>query len=417
MMNPNAETQDLQNPWADRASLPSASLKLCVLAALACLLCALAIPLSFHATLTPIFAVLLFVCVVFFARTRASVTLTLVSALLVSFLLGLSGATVFLAVTVGTAVTAYLFTACARGWLFSILPFLAAGAAWFIVHDVWIALLAVAFLPAAGLLAAATLAGKKRTTAICFAIAGLLLSLLAILLVVIYRVQGDVDTEAIRASIDGLREWFIGEMRKLGDAMLKMAAEAVTDEQTQVAYDQLAKSLSEDALYATSVKLFDTVLGIVPALAAIICSVLAFEAQNLLNAIYYGHGFSKVLTSETTVFTMSITAAVIYVVAFLSMLFVSDSAMAGAVLQNIALILTPGFCLLGTQDIVQAVSRMRGSPRFILVVIIVGILCFSAGGGLLYFLAMWGAYGVLMRHIKEKLLDAMQNSSGEDHKD
>ena len=416
-MNDTTELNNLQNPWADRSTLPAVELRNCLFAAVACLICALALPFSLNATVAPLLAALLFACVVFFARTRAPVTLTLIPALLISLLLGISGAVMFLAALVGTAVTAYLITVLKRGCLTTAIPLVAFAVALAVTRDWRVSLLALAFLPAAILLAVATLLGKKRTTAICFAIGGFLISLLTIILIALYLTQGKIDRAAVTASVDSLRELFIGEMQKMRDLLMQETSKAVVDAQTQATYDQLMQDFSGDEVYKLSVQLFDTVLGIIPALAAILCAVLAFEAQSLLNTIYGNFGFSEVLTIEATEFTMSGVSAVLYAASFFLTLFVSESAMVGAVLQNVALILLPGFCVIGVQDIARLLSRMRGNSKFFFVLMVGAMLCFGAGGGLLYALAMWGAYGALMRRIRARMLDAMQNSSGQDRED
>ena len=316
---------------------------------------------------------------------------------------------VFLATVLGVAVTAYLMTVSERSYFVIALPLLAFGAAYLWTRDLSLSLLALTFLPAAVLLNVATRMEKSRTTAICFAIAGLLISVAAIALTGVYLTQGSLNAETIRAAIEAGREFFVHELIAARDLLLNATTDAAMDEQMKEAYDQLAQSMSDDVLRATVAQLFN----VIPALAAMLCSILAFLSQMLLNATYSRTGLSEMLTPSATTFTMSGTAALLYVLSFILSLLVSSSTMAGAVIQNVTLILTPGFIVIGVYDLLQATSRMRGNGKILFVLLIGGMLCLCAGGSLFYVLAMWGASGTVMRLLRQKLMEKMQNSSGQ----
>jgi uncharacterized protein YybS (DUF2232 family) len=194
------------------------------------------------------------------------------------------------------------------------------------------------------------------------------------------------------------------------DTLLQATAEIEMDEQMRSFYDQLAQNMSDDVIRLTVGILFN----VVPALVTVLCSILAFLSQMLLNAIYRRTGLDAVLTREATTFTMSGVAAAIYVLAFMLTLFVSDSTMAGAVIRNVALILTPGFCVMGIYDLRQILSHMRGQSRLWFILFMGAMLCFCSGSSALYVLAMWGAYGVGTRLLREKMKQKMQEASGED---
>ena len=408
-MNDPKTTENLQNPWKNRADRPSVDVKYRILAAFACFVCALAIPMSNTETVAGVLAALLFVGVVFFVRTRTHVFVTLLTAVLVSLVLGIAGATAFLAIVLGTALTAYLVTALERPYWVVILPLLAFGVAFVWTQDVGPASFSLIFVPAAILLAVATLMGKERTTAICFTVAGFLMSALTITAVMIYRTQGGLDLEAIRNAVDSGREYIVRELIAARDSLLEVTAQVEMDEQMREAYDLWAQSLSDDVLRATVGILFN----VVPAFVTVLCSILAFLSQMVLNATYHRTGLNTVLTPDATTFTMSGVSAVIYILAFLLTLFVSDTTMAGAVIQNIVLILTPGFCVMGIYDLRQTLSRMRGQARLWFVIFVGAMLCLCSGASALYVLGMWGAYGVGARLLREKLMQRMQDVSGE----
>ena len=412
-MNDPKATEQLQKPWQNRADLPAVAAKHRVPAAIACFVCALVIPLATNETYARILTAVLFVCVVFFVRTRTHVGITLVAALLISLVLGFSGAAVFLAIVLGIALTAYLITIFERSYLAVLLPLLAFGAAYLWTRDLLLSSAALIFLPAAILLAVATLWEKGRTTAICFAIAGLLISALAITAVMIDRTQGGLTSETIRSAVENGREFVVTQLISARDSLLAATSGVEMDEQMREAYDQLRVTMSDDVLRTTVGILFN----VVPALVTMLCSILAFLAQMILNATYRRTGLDKVLTPAATTFTMSGTAAVLYMIAFVLILLVSDSTMAGAVIQNVALILTPGFCVMGIYDLRQMLLRMRNHSRMWFVIFLGASLCLCSGASALYVLAMWGAYGVVMHLLKEKLMQKMQDAAGGNHQD
>ena len=204
-----------------------------------------------------------------------------------------------------------------------------------------------------------------------------------------------------------------GQLISARDSLLAVTSEIEMDEQMRETYDQLRVTMSDDVLRTTVGILFN----VVPALVTMLCSILAFLAQMILNATYRRTGLDKVLTPAATTFTMSGTAAVLYMIAFVLILLVSDSTMAGAVIQNVALILTPGFCVMGIYDLRQMLLRMRNHSRMWFVIFLGASLCLCSGASALYVLAMWGAYGVVMHLLKEKLMQKMQDAAGGNHQD
>jgi hypothetical protein len=209
--------------------------------------------------------------------------------------------------------------------------------------------------------------------------------------------------------VDSGREFIVHELIAARDALLETTSLVEMDEQMREAYDLWAQSLSDDVLRAMVGILFN----VLPALVTVLCSILAFLSQMLLNAAYHRTGLNAVLTPDATTFTMSGVSAAIYTLAFLLTLFVSDATMAGAVIRNIALILTPGFCVMGIYDLRQTISRMRGQARFWFTVFVGAMLCLCSGASAFYVLGMWGAYGVGARLLREKMMQKMQDVSGE----
>lgn len=409
-MNQQVPDQELKNPWSDREALPKVAPKHIVLAAIACFICALAIPLCTNEWIALGVLAVLFAYVAIAVRSPVAVTLVLVTAI-VAVMLGGGSFTVgavFLALTVGTTVCAYLMTAVRLPYLAVLLPIAASGVSFFLISDPSVCLLALAFLPAAALLALATVKGNDRTTAICYTVAGLLVSLIAVLLVLIYQAYGNVGRQAILGCVDALRNGAVQGLAAARDELLAGMSGAIQDAAVKESYDNLAMMMSDEILG----EFVATVINILPAMAVIICSIVAYEAQGMLNAVYYNTGLRTVLTPASRTFTMSVVSAVIYASTFVLTLIVPSSTMASAVIQNICLILLPGFCVLGVQSIMLSLAQARGGMRVFLLLFFGSMLCCYTGGAL-YILAMWGAYGRVMVAIRRKMLEKLnQNGNG-----
>ena len=405
-MNSMPNEKESQNPWAMREQLPPVARKHTAMAIAVCFLCALGIPFCAYEAVSLILLAVLFGYVVFACRVPFAVALTLTTAAVFAvFGLGFSTGAVFLAVTVGICVTAFLLTTLTRGYLCAVLPIAAAVIAYLITRDAGVALSTLSFLPAAVLLSVATLLGKTRTQAICFALCGLLITVLAVLAVLVYRSMGALNGEAIRGFTENLREAVVQVMFTLRNPILENAS-SMTDAQSKAMYEQLLTVLGDDAIR----NLVGMMFNILPALITVLCAVVAFEAQMLQNAVYRTVGLQAVLTREARVFTMSTTAAVIYALTFVLMLVIPSSSMASAVVQNICLMLLPGLCVIGITDIFAMISRLQGGSRTFFIVITVAMLCCCAGSSMLYILGMWGAYGVINAAIRQKMIDQLKQN-------
>ncbi len=411
-----ASNQNPINPWADRSSLPTVSGKHLLQAALVCLLCAAGLPfcLLYEAASFVLVGVAI-VYLVTVGRTPATTALIMITAIAVTLLGGgvLAGA-FLLALIVGTAAFAFLFTT-ARTTVYAVaLPVLAAALCYAVTRDLRLSLVALSFLPAGLLLSIATLMGRARTTAVCFAIGGLLAVVLAWIVYAVYRTTGGFDGAHIRTFVENARGGMEHLLFEARDRILETAASAVKDTETKEAYDRFAQTMSDGVLR----QIVAGVFNIIPGLVAVVCSVVAFEAQTLLNASYRSAGLSRVLTNAARFFTMSLSAAVLYCIAFLMTLFVSGASMAGAVAENLALILLPGFFVIGAQGFLLTLTHTKGNGKIPILLILFVALCCCAGGSMFYILALWGAYGRIMYAVRSRAEtganDQSQNNGGGD---
>lgn len=413
-MNQNQETL-VCNPWADRSRLPAVSGRNQIIAAIVCFLCALGMP--FCVTYEPVAFALIGVAIAYLlivVHTPSMTAMVLLTAVATTLLGGgIFGGAIFLALVVGTTALSFLFTAARTTAYAVLLPIAAAVLTYVITKDMRFSMLALSFLPAGILLSLATLRGKSRTTAICFGIGGFLAVILAWTAFGVYRTTGTLNAAGIRSFVEIARNTVLDVMMAARDSLLEISSSALEGEQAQQAYAQFAEMMSDDALRQSVAQIFN----VLPAVVALVCSILAYEAQSLLNATYHSTGLDVVLTNTAKFFTMSLTSAILYSISFILFLFVPSTNMVGAVAANLSLILLPGYFLIGAQGIVLTIAQTKGKGRAPLILILVFLLCCCSGSSLLYVLAMWGAYGRIMYAVRSKILEKTgnsQNNGGDD---
>lgn len=399
--------QEWQNPWDAREKFPPVSLKFIIIAAVACFLCAVGIPLASNQAISGGILIVLFAYVVYMGKSPLTVAMILTTAVLVTMVgLGFSAACVILSIIVGISSLSYLFTAVRRGWLFAPIPFVGFAIAFAITKNFEISLTALLFLPAAAMLAFSTLAHRGKTASVCAALIGLILTILTALCALIYKVQGTLSLETIKSFFDLLREEVVQSFFVFRSAYFEaLESTGVTQDDAMLA--QIRGMLSDDMLR----NMVGQIFNLLPAIVTVVCSILAFEAQTLQNATYRTTGLRLVLTLEARIFTMSVTAAVLFVLAFLVQLIAPATSMAGAVAQNIGIIFVPGFCAVAVSDILAIMIKMRGGAKVFFILLLFMLCCGCFSGGLLYVLAMWGAYGVISAAIRKKLIEKIEQSN------
>lgn len=413
----NGQTnQRLEEPWKHRDKLPATSVSDVLLLGAAVLVSSLA--LLFCTSEEISFVALLLLCAfgVLGMRRGKDLLLLLLCALGASLITGsLGGASALLSLVIGTASLAFLFTVTARPYV-SLIPLCVSCVAFLVTRDAMAAVLPSAILPSGALLAVATLTHQRRTTAICFSIGGLLVSLGAVLAILLYRACGSLELGTVTAYLESTRAALIGDLKLIRDGFIAYMEESLVAESASAAeitrtLESLKATMSDAALTETVHVLY----SILPAMAAVLCSVISFEAQLLLSHYYFYRGRRAVLTPASTVFVMSVPAAVIYVLTFVSSVFLGTASVLGAAAQNLCLMLLPGFCVVGVGAVLGMLRASRGGSRVLVLFLALAALC-CAGFSALYFLALWGAYstilGALGRHVMNKLRDRGNGGDG-----
>lgn len=411
-MNQVPHAAEEGNPFEDRTRLPVLSAPHLIATVLICLICALAIPLCSLEWVSFAVIAILIIYVALITRAPFPILLTLIPACLLCMMTSsfITGA-VFLATAVGIASCALLITVSKLRYFAVLLPVAAVGISYLFISDIAVCLLALAFLPSAILLSFATEKGRGRTSAICFAIAGLLLSLIAIFAVLLWRECGSLGRTAIIEYINRLREQIVSELVLFREELLAVFAEDTT-EAGKAFYDQVSQAFSDTFIRSTVVQVFN----LLPAFIVVCCSIIAFVAQRLLNGLYGAVGFGCLLTLRARVFTVSLSAAILYTLTFVLMMFLSADSMVSAVVQNVCLILMPGLFVIGLMGFLALMANAKGGMRVFFALMLAFLLCCSSGGSL-YILAMLGAYTIIAGAIQKKLLERVLRDGNGPHDD
>jgi len=404
----------LRDPWKERDQLPRISRTEQILACVAVLVSSLGLSFFANEQISFFFLLPLLFFTVSAMRAPGSVTLVLLTALAASVLVGsLSGATALLAVVVGVGSLSWLFSVTARPYA-AALPLLAALGIYLFSRDLIMSALSLSFLPAAALLAIATVTGQRRTTAICFAIGGFLLSIAAGLGAFFWNACGSLEPSAIAQYLENTRAWLLEGTLSVRDTFIStmresLVAEGIAAEQIEETVTRFGEFLSPALLEEVIALLF----SILPSLIVIACSIAAFEAQLYLNLSFFRTGWREVLTLHSSMFSMSVVSSVIYIVGFMLTMFIDTSSLFGAAVQNVTLMLIPGFCVMGWGAVLGALRTSRGGQRFFLILLLVFSVC-CAGVSIVYFLALWGAYAAIMTALRMSMAEKLREMGGRD---
>ena len=340
---------------------------------------------------------------------RPSVTIGLLLTTLLFTTIGseLIVGAVFLALVVGTMSGAFLLTTRRIPIIVTLLiPIAAAGAAYAITRNVEISLLALSFAPASAFLAIATQKNAWRTKALLACMGGFLLIIAACVVYLIWKTTGGISRGCVVQFVDTVRNAIVDFLLQQREELLRILSEQVADAQTAGLTAQIEAVLAPDAIRTTVAEMFNSL----PAVITVATSLLAFFAQMLLTAAYAAVGLEKVLNVKARMLTVSVTGAVLFLVGFILVLLLPDS-LALATALNLSIILLPIFFLCGVQSILSIAQSSPGARVFILFIMGALFCCYS--GGMLYMLAIFGAYSRISSAISQKLMKRANSNGGD----
>ncbi len=406
-----SEKEIVRNPWRRTEERPRVETKDAVLGVLAIFVCALILGGAIPSEWTWLAMAALFGYVVATVRSTGSVLILLAMAFVAFlFTLSMAAATLVLALIVGTGSLAWAFTVLGKQRYVGVIAVVAAfGLSLLLKSEPAVAALAFCFLPAAVLMALATVYDVGRTNTVLYTMGGFLLSGAVALAVVLFQSYGQVSFTALTTLVEDIRKAAMDAMRGTGWLILDMieqSAEEVklTGEQLEAMRDAYNSVFSEASIEA----LVYSVVGIAPALIFIPTVIVAFGAHLFLLRRYYNTAWRKMMTARSCTVVMSVTASVLYFICFLLVILISKNSLFLTAVQNLFLILVPGLALVGANTIMFQVRRARGWGGVAWILLLIAMLCCS-GFSFVYFLGMWGAYAVVSAALHKKLIQMMKN--------
>ncbi len=415
------------SPWRSREALPTPVRGSVALSAALFLLACFAFPFS---PLNENAAILLWAALCaggfFFTRMTKGLTwLTIgasfLGAILPAALLPL-GVTYYPAVgamiaasCVGVCAGAYYQTVTRRYWVLPVLALAASASAYFVTNDWLVAAMALAILPAAILLSVATYLGEGATSAVCFATGGLLLGVGVLVFLWIQRSYALSSLEMLRELLGGWKEGFVqAQIQSRTDLIAMMEGQiAAAGEGENVASLEALKASLESVMSDDMIRQsMDAIFDLLPATIFLCCAIPAYLSQRLLSGAYVTNGMRGVVTLESETFTVSLSAAVIYVVSLvLSLLPSGESGFLTMVAANLSFMLMPALLIIGIRAFRQSLrARGRSSRRGAVLVLVLFVLV--AASGALYLGAFFGAYVRIMQAIGKKLKDKINRGNG-----
>lgn len=419
--SPNAETTE--NPWKQSGSLPRPGAGPLAVACILYGLGSLAVPLSF---LQPWVALMFWAVLTaggFYLtwRVTAGAKLTLLAsalACLTGVFIPAFGA-VITALAVGLLGGVFFVTCTRQFWVPGVLSAAAAAGVFALTRDWTVCLLAFSLLPASVLLGIATRRGMYRTTAVGFALGGFLFWALVLFLCWVGRSSGSVGLESVRGVLNSWQNALIEIQIAWRDEFVAMFRETIAENPSwnagQIAnvenlINAVMTALSDANISDSVARLFNLLPGVV----FVLCAVPAFLGQKMLNAAYSANGMGRVLTPEAEFFTMSVPAAVLYVVSMLVMLlFPSSFSIPVIVASNLCIMLMPGFLVLGVRALLGRFPASAGS-RWVLPVIAVALLCCMAYNAV-FLGALFGAYERIYKAVRRRMIQKFNQDQDSDN--
>lgn len=408
-MEDNSVFMKQNSPWKELGQFSKMKKRYTVFGAIAFFLASASLPLCGNEWIALGMLIALSAYVIWLVRTPLpAVGLLLTTVLITTLGSSFAAGAVFLSLAVGCMSGAFLFTSRRLPpFVTVLLPVLSVGVAFAVTQNLLLSLLALTLLPAAGLLALATLQDRPRTSILCFCIGGFLFALIAAVVILIWKTTGGINRTCVQTFVESARTALIDSFLIQRDNVLALLAEQVTDASTQEAYNQIAAIFTPELIRSSVLEFFN----LLPALVTVIFSIAAFFGQMLLLSAYRAANVEKVLTVRARTMTVSIVAAVLFIVSFILTLILSDS-MAYAVSQNLCLILMPLMFLTGFSALLAMTRSSTGARVFLFLVLGALFCCYS--GGLLYLVALWGAYNRIAAAIQKKIQEKIGQGPKDD---
>lgn len=321
----------------------------------------------------------------------------------------------------GAIVLALMLGTGTLAWLFMILPkykwapigllILSYGLGFLVTSNPITPLLALAFLPAAALMAWAHARDLGRTNTILHALLGFVMTGLIILYVVLWRAYGSVNYDVLMRFVNEIKTLFVTVGTEMGKMLWETveasaAQSAVAPESLEKIKETYGQFFNENNLRVMA----DSIMGLAPALVTVPMLIFSYLSDVVLLRKYYNTEWRSRMTPAACTVTVSPAAAVIYFVCLLVVLFINSQSVLVMAIYNMCLILLPGLCLIGFGVVWQNARRAKGWMGVASILFFVSILC-CLGLSSLYFVALWGAYAIVTAALHQKIIEKMKDKN------
>lgn len=227
-----------------------------------------------------------------------------------------------------------------------------------VTGDYTVSLFSLSFIIPALILALATKKKTGMTSAIALCGLGLALSAIAVL---IYRMQllyGDIGSAGLGLAADSFVDAFVYY--------------------TEYALKELNGTLITPAIHQEVLSIAESYVNLAPSILAAICLVLVYLAHSVQRNLFYAYGIDEFLVPQMTALTVSVPAAVVFLISYLLSFATSSSgtvSIIAAIGNNLCLMLTP--CL-----ILKGFAALKALPMKL------GFWGILIAGGLIFFILM-----------------------------
>ncbi len=389
--------------WGSR-SLPRAPKRYFIPSVLVFFLSAFCTPLALwsgmpdgFAKAIGVFLLVMLTAYALYAMRMGAMGYILLALAYLSLLSGVSalGGAILLTLFVGSAAGAYLFTVTTKPY-WTLAASLAAFVACLAVTRAWLpSVLALVGLPVALAMAWATVRQSTRAATVCCAAGGFALVLAVGVAWWLYESLGTLQGEAVASYVKQLTDSAIDSML----ASYRQGLEGLPEAQRASAM-QLLEVYTVDVLSDAVRKLF-------PAMTVVLCTVLGWISQALLLSLHDTTGFQSCTLPSNRIITVSLTAAVVYVLSFFTLLLAPAASFVSVAAQNLLLILMPALCLCGGRWVLRKLTGENGMGRLLVLVLLGFLLCAGVGTGL-YLFALFGVPEAYREFTRKRLLQTLK---------
>ena len=248
------------------------------------------------------------------------------------------------ALTLAATAFAFLLLRC-RSVFFYLLPALPLLAVAIITREVVPSLISVAAVPAGIFLAISVKQRLSRVSAICRISIGLSVMAAAIFAATVYSACGSFTPTAVREFIAVFRAEFTQTCLLTVNELSSM----------------LEQNISEDYILELLNSLIDTVFNLLPGIVITLSNITAYVLHATFITVYFADEKDRAQVAPMLSFDMSLVSAIVYILAVITSLFFTSgkAELAGAVAENIVLILAPGLVITAL-TVIRALMTKKG---------------------------------------------------------